>query len=1531
MPVVVNKFEKILIRVTGCILGIYTLTILLFSLPFMQRVLANWTANSLSQLFHSKVEIGSMNIGFLNKVIANDVVIYEPSGSKMASIARVGASLDFLALIQGDIVINTAQLFGTKATLYKDTPDSSPNYQFIIDALKSDDTSEPSEISLCINSFIMRHTDITYDVKSQPLTKGIIDNNHLQFHDCGMNLILRCFTNDSLNADIRRLQAKELNSGLAIRDTKLNIVANVNEAQLNDFFLQSHHSTLSIDSLHVEYGKFNENKQFLFGKTTIIGNITPSDFSAFVTELNSFNDPLELETTLSGNNDEVKIDKLSLISQNNDLRFVTNAKILNPLIDSKRVINASVDNLFLSSERVLAIASLFTTDGQQRPFSAVGDINYSGNIQLSNDGIVSDGNLKTDAGMVDYDLTFDNHQYLICTLKADSVQVGKLIDDDKFGSVSFDLAIGADMSSVSQPFPAGKVNGIISNFTYNNYNYKDINIDALSTSSSVEGKLSINDDNLVLASEFEYKDGEEKNIDLTLVLEKFIPHATNLITDHQNENIAFASEAHLRGSNLSNVMGSILVSDFCLSTPSNNYFIDHLSILSKNEGINNQYVLESDFANANIEGKVNLSSLINSFTNQIGRHIPILIKPGNEQNSQFTYALAIKDSPILHHFIDLDFILNKPIHVNGMLDSYNQELTLKLNAPQLTYSGSDYNDIALNCVTSTNSMDIFATLSSFIPTDDEDDEDKTMNIKLKANIHNNKVISDFAFNQQGKNNIQLHLYPTVTLSDSLGAMKTVVSLKQSNSMINDTLWTAEPALVTLYKKSVECHGLRFSNYNSSISVEGCASTNPTDLLVASINNLEIKYILDIINFNSVRFAGKASGTVKLNNLLSETEPDMAANLNVADFTFQEGSFGNANIIAYWNKKNEAIDIKAHFVDHYNHPVALTGETTKTIGMTDVDGWISPSKNDIHLDINTNKTNAAFLHGFLGGVFKQMEGSITGPIALVGPLSDLNLVGKAVANLNLRLRATDVPYHIENDTINLVPYKIELNEATLRDKFGNIGKANAIITHRNFKNFTYAINVDMKGLCAYDETKFNSDKFMATLFADGDVSVIGSDGHPLYINATVTPTRGSVFAYDAATPDAIIGNGFIEFNDRDSLEMQSVAYREDAVVVGDNANQSIDIHSLSEFNSRANDKEDIAADDSVSITKKAKKLYNNDIYVNFNINLTPACEVKLRMDNLEDGYMRTFGYANLNAQWYNKGTFQLFGNYGINSGSYRLYLQDIIFRDLAIQPGSQVEFNGNPFDANIHLLCHHAINSVPLSDLTSTTAFSQNNKVKVNCILDITGKLGNMDFKFDMDLPNVNEEVRQLVRSMINSEEEMNTQMIYLLGVGRFYPNEYARANGGDNSGQAVNSLLSSTISGQINQLLSSVIGNNSNWNFGSSLVTGEKGWEDLDVEGILSGRLFDERLLLNGNFGYRDNALTNQSSFIGDFEVKWKMLEKGYLYLKAYNQTNDRYFTKATINTQGLGISWQIDFEAIRNKINSEATNENKKKKKKNR
>ena len=121
------------------------------------------------------------------------------------------------------------------------------------------------------------------------------------------------------------------------------------------------------------------------------------------------------------------------------------------------------------------------------------------------------------------------------------------------------------------------------------------------------------------------------------------------------------------------------------------------------------------------------------------------------------------------------------------------------------------------------------------------------------------------------------------------------------------------------------------------------------------------------------------------------------------------------------------------------------------------------------------------------------------------------------------------------------------------------------------------------------------------------------------------------------------------------------------------------------------------------------------------------------------------------------------------------------------------------------------------------------------------------------------------------------------------------------------SLLSGTISQQVNNILGTLIKNN-NWNFGTNISTGTEGFNNAEYEGLLSGSLFSNRLLINGQFGYRDNPNTT-SSFIGDFDVKYLLTPNGSVAIKVYNQTNDRYFTKSSLNTQGLGIILKKDFK----------------------
>ena len=88
---------------------------------------------------------------------------------------------------------------------------------------------------------------------------------------------------------------------------------------------------------------------------------------------------------------------------------------------------------------------------------------------------------------------------------------------------------------------------------------------------------------------------------------------------------------------------------------------------------------------------------------------------------------------------------------------------------------------------------------------------------------------------------------------------------------------------------------------------------------------------------------------------------------------------------------------------------------------------------------------------------------------------------------------------------------------------------------------------------------------------------------------------------------------------------------------------------------------------------------------------------------------------------------------------------------------------------------------------------------------LTGQLTSPDIKMSLELPNERDEVQALVRNYIPTDEQMNLQILYLLGIGKFYTPENVDATGNSNM---MSSVLSSTLSGQLNNALSQIIDSN---------------------------------------------------------------------------------------------------------------------------
>lgn len=400
-------------------------------------------------------------------------------------------------------------------------------------------------------------------------------------------------------------------------------------------------------------------------------------------------------------------------------------------------------------------------------------------------------------------------------------------------------------------------------------------------------------------------------------------------------------------------------------------------------------------------------------------------------------------------------------------------------------------------------------------------------------------------------------------------------------------------------------------------------------------------------------------------------------------------------------------------------------------------------------------------------------------------------------------------------------------------------------------------------------------FYGTIYATGNASISGNQLDGVNIDVAMTTNRNSTFTYIKDYISTATSNQFIKFVDKTP---RRVAIQDSLF--------------LSAYEQAQRE-----------ITEEEEEEGETDIHLNLLVDATPDATMRIIMDPIAGDYISGKGSGNIRTEFYNKGDVKMFGNYRINQGIYKFSLQEVIRKDFIIKDGSSITFNGSPLDAILDITASYTVNSASLNDLISNaSAYVDQTNVKVNCIMNLTGQLTSPDIKMELELPNERDEVQALVRNYIPTDEQMNMQILYLLSIGKFSP-ENADAN---QNSDMMSSVLSSTLSGQLNNALSHII-NSNNWNFGTNFSTGEKGWTDVEFETMLSGQLLNNRLLINGNFGYRDNPLAN-TNFVGDFDAEWLVTRSGDIRLKAYNETNDRYYTKTNLTTQGIGIIFKKEF-----------------------
>ena len=1436
-----KKFKHICNGIIWTLIVLYLLLIVLMHLPSVQTFLGKEVAEALADKFGTKVEVGKVNLGFFNRIIIDDVMMYDQQGDSLIYASRLSAKIDYMAATQGKISVSSAQIFGLRANLYRQTAKSPANFQFVLDSLASKDTTQHKPLDLHIGSLIIRRGAIAYNQRDLAPRSGVFSPQHIRVSELSSHILLNHVTDNSIDLLLKKLSFKD-ESGFKLQSLHFKLQADRQKATLKEFRLLMPRSELVLDDLKATY-RF-EGKRFIPESLHFEGGIQQSkitfaDVASLVPALRHFDDAVFVSSRFSGTAKSISVPSLNLRTGSGSINLQARGSYSHA--SSHPAWNADIANLNLSPAGVEFLAeNLGSKVKIPKEIQRLGTIHLTGKAKGYEKVLSAKGNIETDAGNISLQAV-KNDDRIKASVDTRGVNLGRILDNRKLGTVVARIDAHGSMKHIF-------AKGNIARFDYGNYDFHNIEIDGDYDMKALRGTASIADPNVNLSVKGDYHLGSR-----LYALDAAINHLSPTVLGMK------------------------------MHDPS--YSLDNISISANNKGKEGHLDVEAPFVSLYARGQYDLTTIYGSIMRLVADKLPTI--PGISKHAakgynDFTLQANITSAEVLQRMFGLPLSLSLPVHINGNISDAEKNVNLYINAPNFSWDGSAFHDANIELNTIGDSLRMEARISQGLP------YEKAPVYRLRAAAADNNLSTLLYYaNQSSKLPItgKIDARTQFFTSDN-GATGVHVTVNPSEIMLGEKKWLLNPADIIYRKNELTVDMLNFSHGDQHIIINGKATPQATDSIVADLKDVDVAYILNLVNFHSVDFAGKASGKAVVKSIFQT--PEAYANLDVKDFVFENGPLGTLHAKAAYDNQEGQINIDATAEDGPEH-------------LTVINGYVSPKRNYIDLGIEAHNTSLKFMENFCGSFLNNVEAWCKGKLNVVGDLKNINLVGDVVAHGRMHMKQLGTDYTFNHLRAHAIPDDIQFEGDSIYDshyngKHSHFALIRGGIHHKHLTRLSYDLDIDANNFLGFDTHEFGDDTFYGTVFATGTVGIHGKSGETI-IDIDATPEPHSIFVYNVASPDAISAGSFIHWNDATPY-----IYRP------------------------------YSPDSDKDKKKDSSSNFSSDMRINFLVNTNPNLTLKLMMDDQTGDYITLNGNGVIRANYYNKGGLDMFGNYVVDHGQYKLTIQNIIKKDFDFQPGGTIAFGGDPYNAPLNLQAKYTVNGVPLSDLNIGRSFSSNN-IRVDCLMDITGTPGAPKVDFSMDLPTVNSDAKQMIYSVINSQEEMNQQVLYLLGIGRFYTQTKNNQTSEDASQQsqtslAMQSLLSGTISQQINNVLSSFV-NSSNWNFGANISTGNEGFNNAEYEGILSGRLLNNRLLFNGQFGYRDNANATQS-FIGDFDLRYLIFPNGNLSIHVYNQTNDRYFTRNSLNTQGVGLIMKKDFFNLRDLLGIKKKSKDKEKEDKN-
>ncbi|MDE5958402.1 MAG: translocation/assembly module TamB [Muribaculaceae bacterium] len=1527
---------------------VYVGLYVVLSVPAVQREVRDVARDELSRLVGSRVEIGDVTINPFSEVLLSDVELYEPApqGTRCLHVDKIGAGISIWQLVMHrEIIVTYAELIGMQADICQRSEHGPLNIQFLIDAFAPKEKNKPpTRFDLQIRNIVIRKSAATFHRSWKPMSAdGRFTPDHITVTGLNADVALPRLSNDRIEIDLRRL-ALLLNSSFEIKRLAAMVTIDHGNITVADFSLNLPNSQITISDLTLpladaggDFGKMLRTNDFhieMHGE-----HLVAAEYSLFLPGLSTLNTPFTLDLLASGNAEEIALENLTLENPYEDFSLIiSDASIAK---EEKSLSDITLPSLTLhAGSSILSQVVAMLPQGNKAGHLLTGsrsidlDLEAVGSIERREGELTLD--LATGYGPLNLRATGvapGETLHVSTQLSSDGMALGTILaalkgDADggsPFGNVALNgeaeatLNLTALRSLGSAKTPDAKSDRLntmlpeahlalnIPLLEYNTYPLHDLSVALHKDLTATILEADCTDDNFLFALNGEvHPAGAETSLQLNADVGRLHPHAMFAGSKLGDCVLTGEIEADLTGLTPDQLHGSVTLDHLAL-TPLDGrkeLQLNHLGLYASRDADGlRRYTLDSDWLTGNVAGDFRPSALPGIVKNIISGVLPPTMPSANATATAAPAATNASGStstvvahpaattpvmaatttaaPTETDYLEYDFrisragswmeYLNLPVRllyeadINGEIDASTGLLTLSLRAPYIQ-QGRDKLIQHSRLDARIQHGEGRAELFSSIPT-------KKGVLDLDADIRATRgdydLLLGFNREKQGGFYGDMHLQASVHPALNSTGMAVTAHILPTTLWLNNAGWSVGEATLAYAAKQIDVEGFSISHKDQYVNIAGTASADPEQEVNVRLHDIDLDYIFDTLNIGYVAFGGLASGEAVGRGLLSSNPEAYTRRLDVKDLSYNHAVLGDGSLHGNFDAAQKRVGITADISEDGRH-VAL------------IDGGIWIGRDSLSFGVDADKVRIGFLQTFMSAFSSKVEGRASGKAQLYGTFKDIDMTGRLFADtIRMKIDYTNVTYS-GSDSVRIDPGRITIPSFRLHDDYGHSATLQGTLNHDYFRSpdFRFTIS-DARNLLVYDTDATMNPIWYGRIFGNGGGQIVGRPGY-VGILADMTTVGASNFTFVLSDSQEALDYKFLTFTDRRKEERE--------------AHEEPDPESPDEIVAAFRKR--------VAEEENAESVFAMDIRAT----ITPSARLTIVMDPVAGDKITAHGAGAMNLAYSSESNdIKMYGKYTLSEGTYNFSLQDLILRDFIIKPGSSISFNGDPLNGLLDIRAAYRVNT-NLTDLDksfSTDHDLNRTNVPVDAMLLVRGEMTQPDITFDIELPTLNDEVAQKVRSIISSEDMMNRQIIYLLALNRFYTPEYM---GTGNSGGEWASVASSTLSSQLTNMLGQLT---DKVNIAPSLRSDKGDFSDLEVDLALSSRLFNNRLLINGNFGYRDRT-SSSTTFIGDFDIEYLLHRNGNFRLKAYNHFNDQnYYLKSALTTQGLGIIYRRDFDRL--------------------